>query len=125
MQPKQAEGLLALLDTIQQGLAYLQNEEDAATRQAVTEGRQAATREIEEALGDTLARRLGAGQLDDAQWLGAMYRIIEQLCDPLMPANTYDREFLNFMQVPLGQQRSGACPENEGHLERVEENAGQ
>lgn len=35
MQPKQAEGLLALLDTIQQGLAYLQNEEDAATRQAV------------------------------------------------------------------------------------------
>lgn len=98
MQPKQAEGLLALLDTIQQGLAYLQNEEDAATRQAVTEGRQAATREIEEALGDTLARRLGAGQLDDAQWLGAMYRIIEQLCDPLMPANTYDREFLNFMQ---------------------------
>ena len=97
MEERQLAGILELLGTVGEGLEYLQSHEDAAVTQAVMEGRQAVTRQIETALEDTLARRINAGALPDAEWLGVMYRIAEQLADPFQPQNAYDREFLNLL----------------------------
>ena len=97
MDAAQTNEILALLGTIGEGLAFLQNHEDESVRQAVAEGRKAVTCEIGAALGETPARQINANALADAEWLGAMYRIVEQLADPFQPGNAFDREFLGLM----------------------------
>lgn len=97
MQSEQTADILALLGTIGEGLEYLQSRDDEKTAQAVCTGRQTVTRQMEKALGDTLTRRIHADALSDAEWLGAMYRIVEQLADPFQPQNMYDEEFINFL----------------------------
>ena len=98
MQSDQIAGILALLETIGEGMEYLQSHEDAKTARAVLAGRRSAALQIEQALGDTLARRISADALCDAEWLSAMYRIVEQLADPFQPANAFDHEFSGFIQ---------------------------
>ncbi len=98
MQSEQIAGILALLETIGKGMEYLQSHEDAKTARAVLAGRRSAALQIEQALGDTLTKRISADALCDAEWLSAMYRIVEQLADPFEPANAFDREFLGFIQ---------------------------
>ncbi len=98
MEQTRISRILALLETISEGFAYLQRQADEAVLQAVAEGRRMVTHEIEIELGEPLARRIGADALCDAEWLGAMYRIVEQLADPFEPANAFDREFLGFIQ---------------------------
>lgn len=97
MEPEQINSISALLQTIGEGITYLQNHEDETVRQAVEAGRQAATRQIEDALGASLAQRVSANELEDAEWLGIAWRILEQLADPFQPQNAFDREFLNFL----------------------------
>lgn len=98
MQSEQITGLLALLETVGEGMEYLQGQEDAETARAVSAGRRSAVRQIEQALEDTLARRIHADALSDGEWLGAMYRIVEQLADPFEPQNAFDREFSGVIQ---------------------------
>ncbi len=98
MEHEQTQEVLELLNTIGEGLAYLQTHEDAAVGEAVAEGRRAVTRQLEEALGDTLAHHISADQLSDGEWLAAAYRIVGQLDDPFVPQNAFDREFLNFLE---------------------------
>lgn len=98
MEPQQIGNTLALLETIGEGLTYLQSREDEAVQQVVNAGRQTAARQVEQALGDTLAKRIHADALCDADWLAAMYRVVEQLADPFEPTNAYDREFANFIR---------------------------
>lgn len=97
MELEQINSISALLQTIGEGINYLQNHEDETVRQAVEAGRQAATRQIEDALGASLAQRVSANELEDAEWLGIAWRILEQLADPFQPQNAFDREFLNFL----------------------------
>lgn len=97
MELEQINSISALLQTIGEGITYLQNHEDETVRQAVEAGRQAATRQIEDALGASLAQRVSANELEDAEWLGIAWRILEQLADPFQPQNAFDREFLNFL----------------------------
>lgn len=68
MEPEQINRILNLLGTIGEGLAYLQTHEDASVRQAVADGRQAATRELEAELGETLDCQINASALSDAEW---------------------------------------------------------
>lgn len=89
--------ILSLLGTIGEGLAYLQSCEDEAVRQAVNAGRQTAARQLETALGVSLAQQINANELADSDWLAAMYRIVEELNDPFEPQNAFDREFLNLI----------------------------
>lgn len=98
MEPEQINRILEMLGTIGEGLDYLQTHEDASVRQAVEDGRQAATRLLEEELDDTLEQQIGASAMPDAEWLGVAYRIVEQLTDPFRPENAYDREFLSFLR---------------------------
>lgn len=98
MEQTRVDSVLELLQTIGEGFACLQVQEDEAVQQAVLEGRKAVTREIEAALGDTLARRINANALTDAEWLSAMYQIIGQLADPFEPQNAFDREFLSLLR---------------------------
>lgn len=98
METEQMERLLSLLETVGQGVAHLQDHEDEIVRQAVQAGKKAVTAEIEAALGCSLARQISADALNDGEWLGAMYRIVEQLADPFVPQNAYDREFLHLLQ---------------------------
>lgn len=97
MEPQKLEHLLQLLETIQQGLAYLQGQEDAAVRQAVADGRRAVMAELEAALQQPLARQINAGALDDAAWLGAAYRVLEEANDPFEPQHLFDREFMQLL----------------------------
>ena len=98
MQPQQLQSVLELLGTIGEGLEYLQSHENAAVAQAVTEGRRTVTRQIETVLEDTLARRINADALSDAEWLGVVSRIVEQLAEPFRPRNTYDSGFMNVLE---------------------------
>lgn len=98
MEQTRIDSVLELLQTIGEGIACLQQQEDETVRQAVTEGRKAVTREMETALGDTLAQRISADVLPDAEWLSAMYQILGQLAEPFEPENAFDREFLGFIQ---------------------------
>lgn len=109
MQSEQITEILALLGTIGEGMEYLQRQEDAAVRQAVAEGRRAATREVGDALGKTLARQINADALTDAEWLSAMYRIMEQLADPFEPVNAFDREFLGLMHYLWQNTEASFC----------------
>ncbi len=97
MEQTRISRILALLETISEGFAYLQRQADEAVLQAVAEGRRMVTHEIEIELGEPLARRIGADALCDAEWLGAMYRIVEQLSDPFEPANAFDKLFLTLI----------------------------
>lgn len=98
MQKEQLSDILELLGTIGEGLALLQSRQDAAAAQAVAQGRQTVTRQLDEELGQPLAQRISADALTDAEWLGAAYRIVEQLADPFQPQNAFDREFLRFLE---------------------------
>lgn len=99
MGEKQLQQLLALLETIGQGLSYLQGRGagDTAMAGQIAAGRQAATRQLDRALGAPLAQRINAGEMTDAEWLGAAYRIVEQLADPFVPRNAFDTEFLKLL----------------------------
>ena len=97
MDKPQIEKILSLLETIGQGLEHLQTHEDETVRQAVLAGRKAVTAEIESALGRSLTQQINANALNDGEWLGAIYRIVEQLADPFVPQNTYDQEFMNLI----------------------------
>lgn len=98
MQKEQISDILELLQTISEGLALLQSRQDAAAAQAVAQGRHTVTRQLDEELGQPLAQRISADALTDAEWLGAAYRIVEQLADPFQPQNAFDREFLRFLE---------------------------
>ena len=98
MKTQQIEMILSLLETVGQGLEHLQNHEDETVRQAILAGREAVTSELEKALGRSLAQQISIGALNDGEWLGAMYRIVEQLADPFVPQNAYDREFLSLLE---------------------------
>lgn len=98
MERQQIEMVLSLLETVGQGLEHLQSHEDETVRQAVVAGREAVTSEIEKALGCSLAQQISIGALNDGEWLGAMYRIVEQLADPFVPQNAYDREFQSLLE---------------------------
>ena len=118
MEQQQLQNILEILSTIGEGLNYLQAHEDTAVTQAVMEGRRAVTLQIEKAVGDTLARRVNADALPDAEWLGVAYRIVEQLADPFQPQNAFDTEFLNFLEyiwqhteAALVQQMKGVLQE--------------
>lgn len=97
MDQQKMSDIFALLETIQQGMAYLQTQQDAAVQQAVRDGRAAVTRQLEQALGDTLAHRINADALSDADWFSAACRILEQLADPFQPQNAFDSEFMNLL----------------------------
>ena len=97
MQPQQLQSILELLDTIQEGLRYLQQQPNPSVAQAVSEGRQAVTHEVEKILGDLLARRINAGALDDSAWLNTMQHIVGELADPFHPQNLFDHEFMDIM----------------------------
>ncbi len=99
MNETQTNEILSLLGTIGEGIAYLQSHEEETVRQAVVEGRRAAVRLLEDALGASLDRRVSANMLNDAEWLGVMYRVVEQLADPFQPVNAFDHEFLNLLQA--------------------------
>lgn len=109
MEQAQIQELLSLLDTIGEGLALLQGRQDEAAAQAVAEGRQAVTRLLNRALEQPLARQINADALTDAEWLGAAYRIAEQLADPFRPANVFDQEFLNLMQYIWQSSEAALC----------------
>lgn len=98
MEPEQIKDTLDLLQTIGEGISYLQSHADETVQQAVAAGRQAATRQLENALGVSLAQQISANELEDGEWLGAAYRIMEQLADPFQPQNAFDHEFLNFVE---------------------------
>ena len=98
METQQIEIILSLLGTVGEGLAHLQNHEDETVRQAVLTGREAVTSQLERALGSSLTQQISVGALNDGEWLGAMYRIVEQLADPFVPQNAYDREFLSLLE---------------------------
>lgn len=97
MEAQKVEKILSLLDTVGQGLEHLQTHEDETVRQAVLAGKKAVAAEIESDLGRSLAQQINANALNDGEWLGAMYRIVEQLADPFVPQNAYDREFMSLM----------------------------
>lgn len=98
MDPQQVSDVLALLETIQQSLTYLQTHRNVAVKQAVRNGRRAVTRQLEQALGGSLAQRINANALPDADWLSAAYRVLEQLADPFEPQNVFDRQFPNLLE---------------------------
>lgn len=97
MEPQKTEQLLALLETVGQGLAHLQQYEDPAVRQAVADGRRAVTAALDAALPQPLAQQIEADALDDAAWLAAAYRVLEELNDPFTPQHAYDQEFWNLI----------------------------
>lgn len=98
MESQQIEKILSVLETVGQGLEHLQNHEDETVRQAILAGKKAVTAELENALGRSLTQQISASALNDGEWLGAMYRIVEQLADPFVPQNAYDREFLSLLE---------------------------
>ena len=90
--------ILSLLGDVGKDIIYLQEQEDKAIRQAVADRRQLVTQHIESMLGDSLNNRISANNLNDEEWLGVAYNIVEQLSAPFEPNNAVDREFWNFLQ---------------------------
>lgn len=111
MQLQQLQSILELLGTIGEGLAYLQSHEDAEVTQAVIEGRRVVTRQIGTALDDTLAHRVNADALPDAEWLGVVSRIVEELADPFQPKNAFDQEFIGLLEYVWHKSESALVQE--------------
>ncbi|BAK81212.1 FkbM family methyltransferase [Candidatus Arthromitus sp. SFB-rat-Yit] len=98
MNKSMINNISSLLEDVRKDIAYLQEREDNEVRQAVTDRRQVITQYIESMLGESLNNHISANKLDDAEWLGVIYHIVDYLAEPFEPTNAIDREFWSFLK---------------------------
>lgn len=94
MNKQQITEIYALLNTIAEALAYLNEQEDELVRSDVTAGRAQLTDFIEREAHMPIREWIDADLLSDADWLQEMYRVMDEIEYPMVIRNKYDKEFM-------------------------------
>ena len=88
-----------ILNTFAEGLTALRGGEDGGLRALLAESREKVTGILESALGCSLEKRIGVSRLSDEDWLRSACLILDELSDPIVIRNGYDREFLKLLDL--------------------------
>lgn len=89
--------ILELLGTVSEALEYEKETGDMRLSNDIGECRDCVEVILNRVLGGYLSERIDTGNMPDADWLLAMYRIMDEITHPLIIKNQYDREFLDLL----------------------------
>lgn len=92
------QAICDILDTIEEALLHLQQNEQEELRQTVVLGRAYITSELERELGCSLEHRINISALSDEDWLRTISIILSQIEDPFCPQNVFDKEFITLLE---------------------------
>ncbi len=108
-----------LLDTVEEALAYLSQNEDEDLKQGVAESRAQVTSLLEKELKRSLEAAISISRLSDEEWLITTRHILNEMSSPLMVQNYYDAEFISLIQFALKTSESVLLDGLKDKLEQI------
>jgi FkbM family methyltransferase len=114
-----------LLDTVEEALAYLSQNEDDELRQGVTETRIQVTSLLEKELKRSLEATISISRLSDEEWLITTRHILDEMSSPLMIQNYYDAEFICIIKQALSNSEDALLEVLKNKLQEIRQRSQQ
>ncbi len=97
----------SLVDAVEGGLSLYREHGDNELRERVEEGREKAESAFLQFAGFSLDERVDSGNLGHEEWIRAIRMAMDDVADPFVPRNRFDREFMSALKYAWLQDIDG------------------
>ena len=86
-----------MIETIEEGIMYLKDNNDENVRESITLGRKSIEDALSKVIGVSVSDRIESKNISDEEWISVVKCILDDIQNPLEIHNTYDKKFLNLL----------------------------
>lgn len=86
-----------MIETIEEGIMYLKDNNDENVRESITLGRKSIEDALSKVIGVSVSDRIESKNISDEEWISVVKCILDDIQNPLAVHNTYDKKFLNLL----------------------------
>lgn len=86
-----------MIETIEEGIMYLKDNNDENVRESIALGRKSVEDTLSKVIGVSVSDRIESKNISDEEWISVVKCILDDIQNPLEIHNTYDKKFLNLL----------------------------
>lgn len=86
-----------MIETIEEGIMYLKDNNDENVRESIALGRKSVEDTLSKVIGVSISDRIESKNISDEEWISVVKCILDDIQNPLEIHNTYDKKFLNLL----------------------------
>ena len=86
-----------MIETIEEGIMYLKDNNDENVRESIALGRKSVEDTLSKVIGVSISDRIESKNISDEEWISVVKCILDDIQNPLAIHNTHDKKFLNLL----------------------------